>query len=94
MLRIRCLGAAAFTAVLAVFTTANADDLEIIKTAYAGVDEITVFASAGGIANVPQKGKWVATWPKRDLVVALCFAGLVMVWYLVVFEEIGAIDVI
>lgn len=53
MLRIRCIGAASFTAVLAAFTTAHAEDPEIIKTAYAGVDEITVFASAGGIANVP-----------------------------------------
>ena len=53
MLRIRCLGAASFAAVLAAFSTANADDYEDIKIAYAGVEEITVFASAGGIANVP-----------------------------------------
>ena len=53
MLRIRSLGAASFAAVLAAFSTANADDYEDIKIAHAGVEEITVFASAGGIANVP-----------------------------------------
>ena len=53
MLRSRCFGATSFAAVLAAFSTAHAEDYEEIKTAYAGVEEITVFASAGGIANVP-----------------------------------------
>ena len=53
MLRVRCLSAASLVAVLATFSNAHAESAEAIRAAYAGAEEITVFASAGGITDVP-----------------------------------------
>ena len=53
MLRVSFVGAAAAAAVLAAVTPSYGEDAEAIEIAYAAIDEITVFASAGGIAEVP-----------------------------------------
>jgi len=54
MLRIRCLGAASVAALLVALGPASGEDAKTeYDLAYAGIEEITVFGSAGGINEVP-----------------------------------------
>ncbi len=53
MLRVRRFAAVGVIVATVTFTTAQAKDAETTQPAYTAIDEITVFASAGGIGDVP-----------------------------------------